>query len=170
MSASEAKHPDQPLALIIEDDVVWSTILERVLLQLGIRSRVAPDEREARIELNDRQFALILVDLQLPGQEGIELLNDIRSSPALARRAIIVTAFDRIATYFSADIPVVDKSRLHELVPHVNRIMELAFCCATVASVESSLPAQAALGNPDDIDIIRGLGERNEIRDPTRST
>jgi two-component system, OmpR family, phosphate regulon response regulator OmpR len=114
---------ERHLALIIEDESFWSAILERALLQIGVASRVARDAAQARRELLAGHFDVILVDLVLPGQEGLGLVQEISRNPELAGRAVIVTAHSHVAGYVSGGIPVIGKNRLEDLIPHLIRII-----------------------------------------------
>ncbi len=124
MSAGALPMSGQPRALIIEDERLWSTILERVLQQLGVSSHIVHDAEGARIALAEHRFDIVLVDLQLPGHAGMGLIDEIKRDKALARRCIIVTGHSMVANYFSDTIPVVDKLRLHDLKPHILRLIE----------------------------------------------
>ncbi len=112
-----------PVALIIEDEPFWSGLIARLLRQIGVDSQVASDASRARAMLHDGYFDVVLIDLVLPGQEGTDLINEIQRDRLLASRCLIVTAHEHVASYFSAEIPIVDKNRMQELVPQVTRIL-----------------------------------------------
>jgi DNA-binding NtrC family response regulator len=112
-----------PVALIIEDEAFWSGVMARLLRQIGVDSQVACDAVRARELLRARFFDVVLVDLVLPGQEGIDLIQEIQRDRLLLNRCVIVTAHEHIASYFSAEIPIIDKNRIQELVPQVLRIL-----------------------------------------------
>ena len=110
---------EQPIGLIVEDDPLWSSILQHLLGQNGIESCTANNAFEARAHLRKRQFDVILLDLQLPGQEGLPLVDEVVRSEKLARKSIVVTAHALVASYYSQALPIVDKTRVAEIVPLV---------------------------------------------------
>ena len=112
-----------PVALIIEDETFWSGVMARLLRQISVDSQVACDAVRARELLRDGFFDVVLIDLVLPGQEGTDLIEEVQRDRLLASRSLIVTAHEHIASYFSAEIPIVDKNRIQELAPKVMRIL-----------------------------------------------
>ncbi len=112
-----------PLALIIEDEPFWSGIIAHLLRQIGVESQVACDAGRARELLRARFFDVVLVDLVLPGQEGTDLIREIQGDRLLLNRCVIVTAHEHVASYFSEEIPIIDKNRIQELAPQVMRIL-----------------------------------------------
>ena len=112
-----------PVALIIEDETFWSGVMARLLRQIGVDSQVACDATRAREQLRAGIFDVVLIDLVLPGQEGTDLIREVQRDRLLASRCLIVTAHEQIASYFSAEIPIIDKNRIQELAPQVMRIL-----------------------------------------------
>jgi DNA-binding NtrC family response regulator len=112
-----------PVALIIEDEAFWSGVMARMLRQIGVDSQVASDAGRARELLRDGFFDVVLIDLVLPGQEGTDLINEIQHDRLLVNRCLIVTAHEHVASYFSAEIPIIDKNRIQDLIPQVMQIL-----------------------------------------------
>jgi DNA-binding NtrC family response regulator len=112
-----------PVALIIEDEPFWSGVMARLLRQIGVDSQVASDAGRARELLRDGFFDVVLIDLVLPGQEGTDLINEIQRDRSLVNRCLIVTSHEHVASYFSEEIPIIDKNRIQELIPQVMRIL-----------------------------------------------
>ncbi|HVT78677.1 MAG TPA: response regulator [Acidimicrobiales bacterium] len=68
---------DTAATLIVDDDPVVATVLESILSPEGYRCEVATDAAQARALLEQREFALALVDVMMPGQSGLELAADL---------------------------------------------------------------------------------------------
>jgi two-component system cell cycle response regulator DivK len=77
-------------ALIVDDNSVNQELLSFVLESDGFEVRIAARGEEA-LELLD-QFApdLMIVDVQLPGLSGLDLINEVRGWPARRQPCIIV--------------------------------------------------------------------------------
>src|SRR4051812_2213965 len=70
---------DQPAhLLVVDDDERLRSLLQRYLAAEGFRVSTAADTREARTQLASLAFDLIVLDLMLPGETGIEFTRDWR--------------------------------------------------------------------------------------------
>jgi signal transduction histidine kinase/CheY-like chemotaxis protein len=83
--------------LVVEDNATNRRIVERQLAAHGIVVASAPDGNAALRMLREaarrEPFALALLDMKMPGMDGIELASNIRADPALANtRLIMVTS------------------------------------------------------------------------------
>jgi two-component system, cell cycle response regulator DivK len=75
--------------LLVEDNEA-NQMLARAVLELeGFEVRVAGSADEARAELRAGTPGLILMDVQLPGQDGLSLTQDLKSDPATASIPVI---------------------------------------------------------------------------------
>ena len=60
----------------------------------GIQVEVAGSAEEALQFLDQRQYHAVIVDLALPGMDGLTLLSTIRSNPATAHLpCVVMTAY-----------------------------------------------------------------------------
>lgn len=80
--------PDIPVnasaqILIVEDDRDISTLVARYLSQNGMRTETARDGREMDRALRDGRFDLIVLDLNLPGEDGLSICRRLRQATAL---------------------------------------------------------------------------------------
>lgn len=87
---------DTAATLIVDDDPATAAVLARILEIEGYDCTVAASAVEARARLDERRYALALVDVLMPGESGLELVVDlIARSPHLA--VIMVTGVDEPA-------------------------------------------------------------------------
>jgi CheY-like chemotaxis protein len=81
--------------LIVDDEKNIRLTLSRSLEVLGVETDSAEDGREALVKLREKEFGLILLDLRMPGVDGMEVLRRVRESrPDI--RIIILTAYGTI--------------------------------------------------------------------------
>jgi len=64
--------------LIVEDDREISALVARYLSQNGMRSAAVRDGREMDRALRDGRFDLIVLDLNLPGEDGLSICRRLR--------------------------------------------------------------------------------------------
>lgn len=83
-----------PHVLIVDDDREIRELLSRFLRKHGFRVSVAVDGREMRKALADRAIDLVVLDLMLPGEEGLSLCRRLRSDSNLP--VIMLTAMSEI--------------------------------------------------------------------------
>lgn len=76
MSVSEAPKPH---ILIVDDDAEIRDLLSRFLSKHDFRVTTAKDGREMRQALQDWSFDLVVLDLMMPGEDGLSLCRHVRS-------------------------------------------------------------------------------------------
>ena len=64
--------------LVIEDNTVNQEVCSQMLKRLGCEVRVASSALEGLRRLGDQRFDLILMDIQMPGMDGVEALGWFR--------------------------------------------------------------------------------------------
>ncbi len=87
-----------PLAFVIEDDKNLSLAYSEAVEDAGFQSEIFRDGTSGLDNLKKTIPALVILDLNLPGVHGLEILKYIRGEARLAKsRVIITTADDRTA-------------------------------------------------------------------------
>ena len=82
------------LVLIVEDNPRNLKLVRDVLEHAGYQTIEAPTAEEGLALASLRQPALILMDVELPGMNGVEALDRLRANPATAGIPVAaVTAF-----------------------------------------------------------------------------
>ncbi|MCB0360425.1 MAG: response regulator [Bdellovibrionales bacterium] len=82
--------------LIVEDDTMSRTFLRRILKEEGFTNISAvQDGLEAQKEITKHRYDVVLLDLQLPGLDGVEVLKLLRQRHARARVMVITSSNER---------------------------------------------------------------------------
>ncbi len=69
---------DIPHILIVDDDSRLRALLHRYLTENKFRVTGASDSKEARERLSNLQFDLIVLDVMMPGETGLDLTHSLR--------------------------------------------------------------------------------------------
>ena len=87
--------------LVVDDDRQMRRTLQILIERMGLESSAAADASEARTQLREGRFDLVLSDLMMPDTSGVELLEEIRAEhPNLP--VILITAYGTIQTAIEA--------------------------------------------------------------------
>jgi CheY-like chemotaxis protein len=81
---------DQRVVLVVEDNPSNLMLVSAVLKRAGYTPVAAGSAEEARRVLDRTRPSLILMDVQLPGQDGLSLAGQLKADPAT--RAIPIVA------------------------------------------------------------------------------
>jgi DNA-binding response OmpR family regulator len=76
--------------LIVDDSLTVRMNLIEILTAAELSIVACASVAEAKAALAEQQFALVILDIQLPDGDGIELLEDIRAMPAAAGTAVML--------------------------------------------------------------------------------
>ena len=77
--------------LLVEDDVALHTSLSRALIRLGWQVEVCEDGRAALVRWRATQPDVVLLDLSLPGRDGLHILRQAREE-GMTTPVLILTA------------------------------------------------------------------------------
>ena len=106
--------------LVVDDDEMTRHFLSHILAQQGFLLEVAGDGEQALKLMNEKSFDIVLLDIEMPGLNGLETLKRIRKNflkkdlPVLMvtandQSAEIIQAFDLGANDYVVkplDVPV----------------------------------------------------------------
>lgn len=115
--------------LIIDDDLWMSAQLQRVLSRAGYETHIASNALDGISAIDIHKPRVIVLDIFMPGPNGIVLLHELRSHSDLARIPIIVCSNS------AADIPHGDLSAYGVHVVLDKTTMEPADVVAAVGRV-----------------------------------
>ncbi len=104
-SADEPKTGGEPkttgTVLVVDDEARIRRLLEMALTDVGHRVLLAGSAEEARTFLDDHAVDLVLSDLALPGQSGLDLLSDLRAQGGEIP-VILITAYGTVESAVEA--------------------------------------------------------------------
>ncbi|NBX53014.1 MAG: response regulator [Proteobacteria bacterium] len=69
-----------PIILVIDDDTRLRNLLAKFLQDNGFEISIAKDTNEARLILNSKTFDLLIVDVMMPNENGIEFTQNFRKN------------------------------------------------------------------------------------------
>ena len=121
-----------PEVLVVEDEPDIRGLIVHHLTQDGFRCRTAGDGAEALAQLRAGPPDLIVLDLMLPGMNGLEVTRRLRAEPAWARLPIIMLTakadeVDRtVGLEMGADDYIVKPFSPKELLARVRAVLRRA--------------------------------------------
>jgi two-component system phosphate regulon response regulator OmpR len=117
---------DAPHLLVIDDDTRIRNLLKQYLTENGFRVTVAGNAEEARRHLMGLDFDLLILDVMMPGESGVELtksLREQRSVPILMLTALSETDSRIAGLEAGADDYLPKPFDPRELILRINNIL-----------------------------------------------
>src|SRR5262245_348413 len=159
--------------LIVEDDEAIATGLALNLRLAGHTATVAVDGADALEAVSDRDFDLILLDINLPRRNGLEVLQALREADNFVP-VIVVSAregeFDKVAALrLGADDYVTKPFALAELLARIDAVLRRAQVALATEPVEVPATAGHRLGFGD---VVVDVSQRvvTRIAEPVKLT
>ena len=81
---------DQPLTMIVDDDMDLCAALWDLLRDRGYRVCLAHSPQEAALQLAGHRFSVVLIDMRLQSGSGAEVFREVRTASP-ATRTILIT-------------------------------------------------------------------------------
>lgn len=114
-------------ALIIEDEPDFVDILRKICEGEGLEADAATEGARALDLLRRRRYEVVIVDLQLPGLDGLSFIDYAKEiAPEIVERVILFTGFSHVARAFAPGIPTIPKSDLASLRYALRQILASA--------------------------------------------
>jgi adenylate cyclase len=82
--------PDSRSVLVVDDDEMNRLTLAGLLESEGYRAQVAEDGYQALEALEDHDFDAVLLDILMPGIDGLEVLRQVKADSRMWRTPVIV--------------------------------------------------------------------------------
>jgi CheY-like chemotaxis protein len=84
--------PDRPLILVVDDDAPILLLMRSLLREFGFEPVAAGSGEEAIAAARRRTPDLILLDRNMPGMNGDEVLRELRASEDLSTVPILIVS------------------------------------------------------------------------------
>jgi DNA-binding response OmpR family regulator len=152
--------------LIVEDDEAIATGLALNLKLAGRTTSIARDGVEALGQLEAEEFCLVLLDINLPRMNGLEVLSTVRKADNIVP-VIVLSArdgeYDKVAALrLGADDYLTKPFALAELLARIDAVLRRTQPAAPIA------PTVAPIDNVLDLDgTTIDLVQRQVLRDGT---
>lgn len=133
-----------PRVLVVDDDRPIRNLVTTLLARRGLTVDSAPDGVAALRLVEENSYDVAVVDLMMPGMNGIELLERVKAVPRHPQTIIVLTASG------TADVRQLDPGSVHAIMRKPFDINELADV------VESAARAAAAHRQkvPSDANVV----------------
>jgi DNA-binding response OmpR family regulator len=111
--------------LVVDDDEAIRTLLQEELMEEGYQVMVATDARDALKKVEKEQLDLVILDVRMPGMNGLEALPRIlglkEGLPVILNTAY--TQYQESFMSWAADAYVVKSSDLTQLKAKVKELI-----------------------------------------------
>jgi DNA-binding response OmpR family regulator len=129
----------QPTVLVVDDEESWRVAIESVLRQEGFQVILAADAQEAREMVSRTQPEVILLDVILPGIQGIELCRSLRKQ-GLAIPIVLISGRSEevdvvLGLEAGADDYISKPLRAHELLARLRSVLRRSMPLGSPRSV-----------------------------------
>ena len=117
---------DAPHLLVVDDDTRIRNLLKQYLTENGFRVTVAATAAEARRKLGGLDFDLLILDVMMPGESGVELTRALRAEknvPILMLTALSETDSRIAGLEAGADDYLPKPFDPRELILRINNIL-----------------------------------------------
>lgn len=152
--------------LVVDDDNRLRELLRKFLSENGFRVSTAADAEEARAQMRAIQFDMLVVDVMMPGESGVDFTRSLRQEsgiPILMLTAMSETEARIEGLKAGADDYLPKPFEPVELVLRIQSILRRA----VTAAPEEDIPSVIALGDAR-FDLTRETLTMGE--DPVRLT
>ena len=86
---------DTPHILVVDDDTRLRDLLKKYLSEQGFRVTTAANAQDARAKLRSLAFDLLVLDIMMPGEDGLTLTSRLRAASEVP--ILLLTARDDVA-------------------------------------------------------------------------
>jgi DNA-binding response OmpR family regulator len=144
---SQAEDQPSPLVLVVDDEPELRSLLAEYFGRHGFTVRTAADAAAARIAVAEQAPALAILDINMPGENGLSLARWLRESQPRTGLVMLTTAgesIDRIVGLeLGADDYLPKPFEMRELLARVRAVLRRAE--VTAAALAAATPTAASI-------------------------
>jgi CheY-like chemotaxis protein len=82
--------PEKPVILVVDDDVPILILMQSLLREFGFEALTAASGNEAIAVARSKQPSLVLLDKNMPGMSGEEVIRTLRGDTGTSRLPILI--------------------------------------------------------------------------------
>lgn len=88
---------NQPRVLVVEDEEYLRDLYQEVLADEGYYAETAKDGNEGLVKIKAGGWDLVILDIILPGMDGIEIMRVVKSNPPAVpnKKVVFLTNLDK---------------------------------------------------------------------------
>ena len=151
--------PNDPHLLVVDDDERLRALLQRYLSTKGYRVSAAPGAADARQLLANMEFDVLVLDVMMPGESGLDFARDLRRTSSVP--ILMLTArgdpADRIAGLEQgADDYLPKPFEPRELLLRINSLLRRTQAAAPTATAMQPVRMGTALFDPEGGRLTKG--------------
>jgi CheY-like chemotaxis protein len=128
----------KPKVLIVDDDTVMHLLYKRPLDNAGYEVLTAKDGEEAKKIISEQRPQLVVMDIMMPGLDGLSVLRELKNS-GLGRDIPVIVATANLERYTTAT----KESQASGAVAFLSKPLSPA---RLVAEIKRFVPAPAEAG------------------------
>ncbi|MEA2415513.1 MAG: hypothetical protein QOI58_2170 [Thermoanaerobaculia bacterium] len=87
----------KPIILVVDDDLPILVLMRNLLREFGFEAVTAENGQEALIEVRKRKPAVVLIDKNMPGMPGDEVIRTLRAEPGFDELPILILSGEQIS-------------------------------------------------------------------------
>ena len=150
------------MALVVDDSVVVRSVLSQHLADRGYDPLEAVDGEEALRLCAERRPDVVLLDVNLPGLSGYEVLEEMKQTPALADIPVIILTVRQSAEDAIRGLHLGAHDYLRKPVQPVELIVRVAAALQLKAAQDQLEQRNAELDQLSRTDFLTGLPNRRQ--------
>ena len=88
---------EKPVILVVDDDGPILALMRNLLKEFGFQAVTAETGRDAIVAAREHRPALVLLDKNMPGMTGDEVIRNLRGEPGLDKLPILILSGERLS-------------------------------------------------------------------------
>jgi len=88
---------EKPVILVVDDDGPILVLMRNLLKEFGFQAVTAETGRDALMAAREHRPALVLLDKNMPGMTGDEVIRNLRGEPGLDKLPILILSGERLS-------------------------------------------------------------------------